>query len=67
MAEVDAREEAERRSIDVEEVWREREASYPARRVVEAEEVASVICFLASREASGVNGEAIRVALGSVW
>lgn len=67
MAEVDARQEAARRSIDVEEVWRERAASYPAGRVVEADEVASVICFLASRAASGVNGEAIRVALGSVW
>ena len=36
-------------------------------RVVTTEEVAEVIAFLASEESSGVNGEAITVALGSIW
>jgi enoyl-[acyl-carrier-protein] reductase (NADH) len=34
--------------------------------VVTVEEVAELIAFLASEKSSGVNGEAIRVALGSV-
>ena len=50
-----------------EEVWAERAASYPGMRVVTVEEVASLVVYLASDAASGVNGEAIRVALGSTW
>jgi NAD(P)-dependent dehydrogenase (short-subunit alcohol dehydrogenase family) len=34
--------------------------------VVTPEEVAEVIAFLASEESSGVNGEAITVALGGI-
>jgi NAD(P)-dependent dehydrogenase (short-subunit alcohol dehydrogenase family) len=34
---------------------------------VTPQEVAEVIAFLAAEEASGVNGEAITVALGSSW
>jgi hypothetical protein len=34
---------------------------------VSSQEVAEVIAFLAAEESSGVSGEAIRVALGSVW
>jgi NAD(P)-dependent dehydrogenase (short-subunit alcohol dehydrogenase family) len=49
------------------EVWAERAASYPAQRVVTVEEVAALVVYLASDGASGVNGEAIRVALGSTW
>jgi NAD(P)-dependent dehydrogenase (short-subunit alcohol dehydrogenase family) len=30
-------------------------------------EVAATIAFLASEEASGVNGEALTVALGGLW
>jgi NAD(P)-dependent dehydrogenase (short-subunit alcohol dehydrogenase family) len=59
--------EAKERGLSVDEVWAERAAEYPARRVVAPEEVASAIAFLASEEASGVNGEAITVALGSLW
>ena len=61
-----ARQEAQDRGITSDQVWRERAALYPAGRVATAQEVAEMIAFLASEEASGVNGEAIRVALGSI-
>jgi NAD(P)-dependent dehydrogenase (short-subunit alcohol dehydrogenase family) len=67
MAETSAKAEAEQRGITPDEVWEERAALYPVGRVVTPEEVAEVIAFLASEESSGVNGEAITVALGSVW
>jgi NAD(P)-dependent dehydrogenase (short-subunit alcohol dehydrogenase family) len=66
MAERSARQEAKDRGVTVEQVWEERAALYPSRRVATAGEVAETIAFLASEEASGVNGEAIKVALGSV-
>jgi len=67
MAERSARAEAEQRGVTPEQVWAERDALYPAGRVVTPREVAEVIAFLASEESSGVSGESIRVALGSVW
>lgn len=67
MAERSAEVEAERRGISVDDVWAERAASYPAGRVVTAEEVAETIAFLASEESSGVSGEALRVTLGGIW
>jgi NAD(P)-dependent dehydrogenase (short-subunit alcohol dehydrogenase family) len=67
MAERSARREAEDRGVTTEQVWKERAALYPPGRVVTPREVAEVIAFLASEESSGVSGEAIRVALGSVW
>jgi NAD(P)-dependent dehydrogenase (short-subunit alcohol dehydrogenase family) len=67
MAERSAKSEAERRSISVEQVWRERAAIYPQNRVLEPREVAEVIAFLCSDAAGGVNGEAITVALGGMW
>jgi NAD(P)-dependent dehydrogenase (short-subunit alcohol dehydrogenase family) len=67
MAERSAKAEAERRSISVAEVWRERAEIYPQKRVLEPREVAEVIAFLCSDAAGGVNGEAITVALGGVW
>ena len=67
MAERSARHEAKDRGITAEQVWEERAALYPPGRVATPEEVAEVIAFLASEESSGVSGEAIRVALGSVW
>jgi NAD(P)-dependent dehydrogenase (short-subunit alcohol dehydrogenase family) len=67
MAERSAKSEAERRSISVDEVWRERAAIYPQNRVLEPREVAEVIAFLCSAAAGGVNGEAITVALGGMW
>jgi NAD(P)-dependent dehydrogenase (short-subunit alcohol dehydrogenase family) len=67
MAETSAKVEAEQRGVTPDKVWAERAAHYPAGRVVTPEEVAEVIAFLASEESSGVNGEAITVALGGIW
>lgn len=67
MAERSAQAEAEARGITVDEVWTERDQLYPPGRVVTPQEVAEVIAFLASEESSGVNGEAITIALGAVW
>jgi NAD(P)-dependent dehydrogenase (short-subunit alcohol dehydrogenase family) len=67
MAERSARVEAERRGATVDAIWEERGATYPQGRVLEPEEVAEAIAFLASDGASGVNGEVITVALGGVW
>ena len=67
MAERSAEREAQQRGITPDAVWAERAALYRPGRVVTALEVAEVIAFLASEESSGVSGEAIRVALGSVW
>lgn len=64
MSETSAEAEAEQRGIAPDEVWAERAALYPAGRVLRPGEVAEVIAFLASEESSGVNGEAITVALG---
>ncbi|MFQ5436674.1 MAG: SDR family NAD(P)-dependent oxidoreductase [Anaerolineae bacterium] len=66
MAETSAKTEARQRGITADEVWAERAALYPAGRVATPEEVAEVIAFLASEESSGVNGEAITVALGGI-
>lgn len=64
MADEDADIEAEKRGITADEVWAERLALYPEGRVVHPDEVAATIAFLASDEASGINGESVRVALG---
>jgi enoyl-[acyl-carrier-protein] reductase (NADH) len=48
-------------------VWAERAASYPAGRTVSIDEVSALVVHLASDAASGINGEAIRVALGGTW
>ena len=67
MADTKARQESAARGLTVEEIWAERAAGYPAGRVLAPVEVAEVITFLASEAASGINGEALTVALGSVW
>ena len=67
MAERSARYEAEERGITPEQVWEERAALYRPGRVATPNEVGEMIAFLASEESSGVSGESIRVALGSVW
>ena len=66
MAERSARQEAKDRDITIDEVWQERAASYLPGRVATVEEVAETIAFLVSEEASGISGETIKVALGSV-
>ncbi|HET6173525.1 MAG TPA: SDR family oxidoreductase [Gaiellales bacterium] len=67
MAERSARATAESRGIDPAAVWAERAAQYPEGRVLAPEEIAEVIAFLCSPRASGINGQAITVALGGVW
>jgi NAD(P)-dependent dehydrogenase (short-subunit alcohol dehydrogenase family) len=67
MAERSARSAAEELGTTVDEVWSERARSYPAGRVLSPEEVAAAIVFLTSEEASGINGEALTVALGGPW
>ena len=67
MAERSAAQEATDRNISTEQVWEERAAMYPPGRVITPQEVAETIAFLASDESSGVSGEAIRVALGSMY
>jgi len=67
MAERSALQESKERGITTDQVWEERAALYPPGRVATPREVAETIAFLASEESSGVSGEAIRVALGSVW
>jgi NAD(P)-dependent dehydrogenase (short-subunit alcohol dehydrogenase family) len=66
MSERSAAAAAAERGITVDQVWEERAASYGQGRVATPEEVAAMIAFLASEESSGVNGEAIRVALGRI-
>lgn len=67
MAQRSARAEAEQRGISTDEVWQERAALYPPGRVATPGEVAEAIAFLASEESSGISGQAITVALGSIW
>lgn len=67
MAENSAQAEAQERGISEDEIWAERAALYPAGRVVTPKEVAEVIAFLASEEASGVSGQAVTVALGGIY
>jgi NAD(P)-dependent dehydrogenase (short-subunit alcohol dehydrogenase family) len=66
MAERSARQEAKDRDITVDQVWKERASLYPPGRVPTPREVAEMIAFFASEESSGVSGEAVKVALGSV-
>jgi NAD(P)-dependent dehydrogenase (short-subunit alcohol dehydrogenase family) len=67
MAERDAEQEAAQRGTSAAAIWAERAAASPAGRVLQPEEIARVIGFLVSEEASGINGEAITVSLGSIW
>ena len=67
MADKSALAEAEAKGTTPEEIWKERAALYPAKRVLMPEEVSHTILFLGSEESSGVSGEAIRVSGGCPW
>lgn len=64
MADRSAAAEAKERGITAEQVWQERAALYAPGRVATPREVAEMIAFFASEEASGVSGQAVKVALG---
>ncbi len=62
-SELKVAEEAARAGTTLEEAWAARAARTVAGRLVKAEEVAAVVGFLASDDASAVNGETVGVAL----
>jgi len=65
MADRSAQAEADDRGITMEDVWSERAALYRPNRVATPREVAEMIAFLVTEEASGVSAQAIKVALGA--
>ena len=65
MADRSARAEAELSGNTMEQVWADRAALYRPNRVATPREVAEMIAFLVSEEASGVSAQAIKVALGA--
>ncbi len=67
MADDLVRQTASSQGISFEQAWDEAVAAYPAQRPVEPREIANTIAFLASDAASGINGEAITIALGGIW
>jgi 3-hydroxybutyrate dehydrogenase len=67
MAERDAAQEAAKRGMTVDAVWTERAQQNPAKRILDVQEIATIVSFLASAAASGINGEAITVSIGSNW
>jgi NAD(P)-dependent dehydrogenase (short-subunit alcohol dehydrogenase family) len=67
MAEQDALKEAAQRGMSADAVWAERAQQNPAGRILDVQEVANVVSFLASAAASGINGQAITVSIGSNW
>jgi NAD(P)-dependent dehydrogenase (short-subunit alcohol dehydrogenase family) len=67
MSERSAQRESAKTGTPVEQIWAERARSYPADRTITQAEVAAAIAFLASEEASAVNGQALAVSLGGLW
>lgn len=67
MSERDAEREARERGLSVEAIWQERAKQNPAGRIVTPEEVANLVAYLASKKASGINGQAVTISIGAVW
>jgi NAD(P)-dependent dehydrogenase (short-subunit alcohol dehydrogenase family) len=67
MTEATMRATAEREGITPEEALARIQAQGPAGRVATPQEVAATIAFLAGDGAAAINGETLRVALGSLW
>jgi NAD(P)-dependent dehydrogenase (short-subunit alcohol dehydrogenase family) len=67
MAERSALVQADREGVSAEQIWAQRAGGYAAGRVVDVDEVAGLIHFLVGPAASGISGEAIRVALGQMF
>lgn len=67
MADDLVRQTAASQGVTFEQAWKEAVAAYPAQRPVDPQEIADTIAFLSSDAASGINGEALTVALGGVW
>ncbi len=57
----------EREGLDAVDAHSQAVSAYPARRLLTPDEIAATIGFLASSEASGINGETVTVALGGLW
>jgi NAD(P)-dependent dehydrogenase (short-subunit alcohol dehydrogenase family) len=64
-AELRVAREAELAGSTIDEAWAVRAARTPAGRLITPEEVGAAIAFLASDAASGINGEAVSIALQS--
>jgi 3-hydroxybutyrate dehydrogenase len=67
MSERTAEREAKQQGLTTDQIWTQRNTESPAGRIVTAEEVAETIAFLAGDGASGINGEAVTISLGSAW
>jgi NAD(P)-dependent dehydrogenase (short-subunit alcohol dehydrogenase family) len=67
MADDLVRQTAAEGGISFDQGWADAVAAYPAQRPVDPQEIADTIAFLASDAASGINGQAITVALGGIW
>jgi 3-hydroxybutyrate dehydrogenase len=62
-SEIKVSDEAAAAGIELDEAWERRAQRTAAGRLVDADEVAAAVAFLASDAASGVNGEAVGVSL----
>jgi NAD(P)-dependent dehydrogenase (short-subunit alcohol dehydrogenase family) len=61
------REQAKRDGKPFEQLWSEIAASYPMKRITEADEQADLILYLASDAARGLTGQAIALTAGAEW
>ncbi len=61
------REQARREGKSYGQVWNEIIASYPMKRVTEAEEQADLMLYLASNAARSQTGQAIALTAGAEW